>query len=440
MIGNNNFNKIRTFFMAKGAVRYLKNTSWMLAEQILRMISGVLVGIWVARYLGPNQFGIFSYSIAYVGIFSGIAKLGLDSIVIRNLVSDTKNELMYLGTAFRLKLLGALIMFVITVSITYMLSSDSETNFYISIISAGIIFQSFEVIEFYFQSKVLSKFSSISKLVQLLVSALVKIFLILIQADLVYFVWVTVLDQISLSLILYFIYSRKNKLSFYLHFNRKIAKSLLIDSWPLLISGMAIAIYMRIDQVMIKHMLGDHDAGIYTAAIRLSEVWYFIPVVVTSSLIPAIVSAKKISNELYLSRLQNLSSFMTLSAFLLAIIISFLSSDIVIFLYGEAFLEAGKVLSVQIWGAIFVFAGIVGNAFLTTENLTKVLLLRTSVGAVLNVALNLYTIPYYGVIGAAISTVVSQFVTNFLFDLIDKRTMVIFKIKIRSLIFKFSKV
>ena len=164
----------------QGFRRYLANTSWMFAEQMLRMVAGLLVGIWVARHLGPAQFGVFSYVIAFTALFGSLAKLGLDSIVVRDLVREPTLRDSYLGTAFWLKLVGALFMLGTIGIVVKLTSSDAITKLYIFIIASGTIFQSFEVVDFYFQSKVLSKFVSICKLIQLLISSILKLYLIFI--------------------------------------------------------------------------------------------------------------------------------------------------------------------------------------------------------------------------------------------------------------------
>ncbi|HYN55491.1 MAG TPA: oligosaccharide flippase family protein, partial [Methylotenera sp.] len=190
----------------QGFRRYFSNTSWMFGEQILRMIAGLLVGIWVARYLGPEQFGIFSYAIAFVSIFGVLAKLGLDGIMVRNLVTDPQKRDIYLGTAFWLKLFGAFITLGIMAFATLFTSNDHTTNLYIFIIASGIIFQSFEVVDFYFQSQVLSKFVSTCKIIQLVISSIAKIYLVITGADLFWFVVVTLIDQVTLALTLYIAY------------------------------------------------------------------------------------------------------------------------------------------------------------------------------------------------------------------------------------------
>jgi O-antigen/teichoic acid export membrane protein len=418
----------------QGFQRYFANTSWMLAEQLLRMVAGLLVGIWVARYLGPEQFGIFSYAIAFASLFSSIAKLGLDGIVVRDLVRESNQRYIYLGTAFWLKMSGAIAMLVVVALVTQLTSSNRLINLYILIIASGAIFQSFEVIDFYFQSQVLSKFVSICKVTQLLLSSLLKLYFVFTGANLIWFVLITLVDQLTLALSLYLAYRYQKLGSFYRHFDMTIAKQLLKDSWPLIFSGVIVMIYMRIDQIMIKEMLGEKEVGLYSAAVRLSEVWYFIPAIITTSLFPSIVNAKKTNNKLYYTRLERLYSLMVWLAITIALPMTFLSNLLVTLLYGEAYSEAGKVLMINIWSGVFVFLGVASSKWFISEGLQKYLTINTIVGAIVNILLNLLLIPRYGIYGAAIATVISQAVASYFMNLIFQRTRINFFRLTRSVI------
>ena len=419
----------------QGFRRYFANTSWLFAEQLLRMVAGLLVGIWVARYLGPEQFGIFSYAIAFTSLFNSIAKLGLDGIVVRDLVKEAEKRDIYLGTAFWLKLLGALLMLGIVTIAMQLTSSDPLTNLYILIIASGAIFQSFEVVDFYFQSKVLSKFVSICKMAQLFISSLLKLYFIYTGAELIYFVLVTLLDKVTLALSLYIAYRFQELGSFYGHFNKAIAKQLLKDSWPLIFSGLVIMIYMRIDQIMIKEMLGERDVGLFSAAVRLSEVWYFIPVIISTSLFPSIVNAKKISDKLYDTRLRHLYTFMIWLAIMIALPMTFLSNWLVTLLYGEAYREAGQILMIHIWAGVFVFMGVASSKWFISEGLQRHLTINTVAGAIMNILLNIFLIPKYGIYGAAIATVMSQALASYFMNILFKRTRLNFFRLTRSVVF-----
>ncbi|WP_298690865.1 flippase [uncultured Sulfuricurvum sp.] len=428
--------KLRHLKTHPGFMKYFKNTSWLFGEKILRMIVGLFVGVWVARYLGPEQFGLFSYAQSFVGLFVVIATLGLDSIIIRELVHDERHKDALLGTAFWLKLIGAILVLITLAIAVNFTSNDTYTNSLVFIIASATIFQCFNVIDFYYQAKVLGKYIVYSNVISLLVSSIVKIALILIKAPLIAFAWAIAFDSIVLAMGYLFFYLKNHSLFTIQHltFNKNIAFSLLKDSWPLILSGMVIAVYMRIDQVMIKEMLGNEAVGQYAAAVRISEAWYFVPMVIASSVFPAIINAKKISEELYYARLQQLYNFMVWLSIAIAFPLTFLSDWIINLLYGEQYNQAGSVLMIHIWTGVFVFLGVASGKWYVSENLQKLAFSRTFYGVIVNILLNILMIPKFGIYGAAIATLISQAVASYIADLFSKKTRNNFIMKTKSLL------
>jgi len=419
----------------QGFMRYFKNTSWLFGEKILRMVVGLFVGIWVARYLGPERFGLFSYAQSFVGLFVVIATLGLDGIVVRELVKDDSKSNELIGTAFWLKVMGAiLVLIILTVSISFS-SNDAYVNTLMLVITSAAIFQSFNVVDMYFQAKVLSKFVAYTNFISLLISSIIKIVLILNEASLIYFAWVVLFDSIVLALGFIYFFLKNSTISIRnLVFKKTVAIALLKDSWPLILSGIVVSIYMKIDQVMIKEMLNIEAVGQYAAAVRLSEAWYFIPMVISASLFPAIVNSKKISKELYYERLQKLYNLMVWMAIAIAIPMTFLSDWIVELLYGGQYNEAGSVLTIHIWSGVFVFLGVASGKWFVTENLQMLSFWRTFNGMVVNVALNFILIPKYGIQGAAIATLLSQCMAAYIFDFFNNKTKKMFFMKSQAIL------
>jgi len=411
------FNKLQ---LSAGFKRYFKNTSWLFFERIIGMAVSLLVGVYVARYLGPANFGLLSYAGSFVGLFTGIATLGLDGIVVRELVKDEKKRDELLGTTFVLKIIGAvLVIGMLTIAIRFT-NNDNFTNLLIFIIAIGTIFQSFNVIKFYFQSKVLSKYTVFAQVFTTILCAIIKLLLIYFNMGLIYFAIVTLLQSIILASGLIVMYIKQKSSLFNWSVKFSLAKNLLKDSWPLMLSGIAISIYMKIDQVMIKNMLDTKAVGNYAVAVRLSEVWYFIPMAITNSVFPAIINAKKISEKLYYERLQKLYDLMVLLSIGIALPMSFLSNNIIKLLFGIQYQFAGNVLRIYIWASVFVFLGVATGKYLVVENYTKISFFRTLIGAVINIVLNTFLIPKYGIKGAAIATVFSQFIVAFSIILIPK--------------------
>ena len=420
----------------KGFIKYLKNTSWLLSEKIFKLFTEVFVGIWIARYLGPEQFGLFSYAQSFAALFLVLATLGLDGIVIRELVKDESRAEKLIGTAFVLKLIGAILVFSILAVAVNFTSNDTYTNTLVFIIASATIFQAFNVVNFYFQAKVLSKYVAIVNTLALFIGSVVKVVLILNEAPLIAFAWVVLFDSIILAIGFIYIYNKKNTIfsNQYLSFNILTAINLLRDSWPLILSGIVTSIYMRIDQVMIKEMLNTEAVGQYAAAVRLSEAWYFIPVVVASSLFPAIVNAKKKSEELYYLRLQKLYNLMAWTAITIAIAMTILSERFVNLLYGDQYYQAGAVLTIHAWAGIFVFLGVVSGKWFLSENLQILAFWRVFFGMIINIILNILLIPKYGIQGAAVATLISQSFAAYFFDIFSKKTRAMFYTKTKSLL------
>ncbi|MBD3727998.1 MAG: flippase, partial [Moraxella osloensis] len=355
---------------------------------------------------------------AFTAIFGGIAKLGLDGIMVRELVNHPEKRDTYLGTAFWLKILGAFIVMSLMAAIVPFISNDATTNLFIFIIAAGLVFQSFEVVEFYFQSQVLAKIVSICKVIQLALSSMIKIYLVLTEAELFWFVIVTAFDALSLAVSYFIAYQLRKNPAFYKHFDLSIAKQLLKDSWPMIFSGMVLMIQARIDQVMLQEFKGSTEVGYYSVAMRLIEVAAFVPMILKNSLFPAIQSAKKNSEDLYQERLLNFYRLNFIMFLVFAIPIFLFAESIVIFLFGEVYQPAGVLLSLFAIRLFFTNMGVARGVYLLTENLMKFSLITMLVGTVVNVALNYILIPEYGAKGAIIATIVSFLFTIFLLDVL----------------------
>jgi O-antigen/teichoic acid export membrane protein len=404
-------------------MKYFKNTSWLIGEKILRMSVGLFVGIWVARYLGPEQFGLLSYAQSFVVLFTAIATLGLDGIVVRELVKYPEKRDVLLGTAFGLKLIGAIMILPVLAVAVQLTSNDSYTNLLVFIIASATIVQSFNVIDYYYQATVQSKYVALANAVTLAISSVIKIGLILNEVPLIVFAAMVVFDSVVLSLGLFYFYFKQLKFkSLHFKFSRVMAVELLKDSWPLIISGIVISVYMKIDQVMIKEMIDLEAVGQYAAAVRFSEAWYFIPTVIASSVFPAILNAKKISEDIYYARLKNLYDLMVWIAIVIALPMTFWSDWVVSLLYGKQYAQASNVLMVHIWAGVFVFLGVANSKRLLSENLQIFSTINTTIGMVVNVFLNFILIKNYGVLGAAWATLVSYFVAAYLSLILNKKT------------------
>jgi len=418
-----------------GFTRYLKNTSWLMAEKVLRLLIALSVGVWVTRYLGPEQFGILSYAQSFVGIFAALSSLGLSDIIIRELVKSQEKTDVILGSSFGLQTIGSTVIMLILIVSICLNDNDPLTNKIIVILGLLTFVNSFTVLSSYFHSLVKSKYFAYVGLLGVLISAVLKILLILGEYSLIHFVYVLAFDVIFLSTGLVWFYVKSGQSLFKWRFNWSIARSLLKDAWPLILSGIIVSIYMKIDQVMIKEYMGNSAVGQYSAAVRLSEAWYFIPTIICSSLFPAIINAKMKDNDLYLSRLQKLYNLMVVLGVVIIFPVLLLGDWAIHFLYGEAFNQSSAVLKIHIIGSVFVFLGVANQKWFISENFQAYNILCLGFGMVANIILNAIMIPKMGIMGAAYATLISQFLASVLAPVFFKKTRNSFFMMVRALFF-----
>lgn len=375
---------------------------------------GLVVGVWIARYFGPDLFGTWNYILAFVGLFSTIATLGIDGIVVRDLTLNLEKVNYYLGSTFGLRLIAGICSAILCLVFSTILSNDEELNFIlITILSITLILQAFDVVDLYFQSVIKSFYTVISKGIAFILISIVKIALILNTASIFYFVWANVFE-IILSSIFLLVALKKEKISFFfLKWESTLAKKMFIEGWPLIIAGVLVMVYLKIDQIMLKELANQKSVGIYAAAVRISEIWYFIPVVVCSSIFPYLLKQREISKERYILTLRRMYSLFFWMALLIAIFINLTSVYMISLLYGTEYIGASEVLSIHIWAGIFVFMGVASSQFLMAENIVKFSLYRTLIGALTNLILNFILIPRYQEVGAAYATLVSYFMSTF---------------------------
>lgn len=423
--------KLQTQKEFKGVVT---NIGWLFADRILRMGVGLVVGVWVARYLGVEQFGTFNYAAAFVALFSTCASLGLPSLIIREIANEPEKKEQILGTTFWLQLLGGIATLLLAITtISILRHDDPVTIGLVSILASVSIFQAFDTIDLWFQSQVNSKYTVLAKNAAFVVVTLFKVLLISIHAPLLSFAWATLAEAAIGSVGLIYCYKLQGYFISMWKWDFHVAKKLLRESYPLIFSSMAIMIYMKIDQIMLGEMIGSQSVGIYSSATRISEIWYFIPTAIASSISPAIFSAKKEGDEiLYYRRIQQLLRLLSTIAIIIAVPMSFLSGDIVTILFGSEYSAAGPILAIHIWAAVFVFMGVGTSSWFVAEGLTYLTFRRTLIGAVMNIMLNFVLIPMYGGIGAAIATVISQAFASFISNAFNLKSRKIFLIQLKS--------
>lgn len=381
------------------------NIGWQVVDSLLRMVVGLLLGIWVARYLGPEQFGLLSYALALVALCAPLATLGLDDIVVRNLVREPAAKQVILGTSCLLRLMGGVVSTLVAIAaVTWLQPGGSQSLWLVAIIASGTLFQAFHAIELWFNARVEARYPVLARDAAFLVCAAGKVALILGGAPLIAFAWISLVEAMLGAAGLVIAYrSRGYRLGAWTG-RLSTAAALLRDSWPLLFSCVIIAVYLRIDQVMLGEMVGSEAVGIYSVAVRLAEVWLFLSAAVYWSVLPGLVEVRAVSEALFYERLQKYYNLMALSAYAIAVPVMLLADWLVPVLFGEAYREAGPMLAVLVWANLFIYLESARSAMFNVMNWYRLHLLTVALGAGLNVLLNLYLIPRYGGLGAAVAS------------------------------------
>jgi len=400
--------------------KYLKNTGWLMFGKILSMA----VSVVIARYLAASAFGDLSFAIAFTVIIAAVGALGLDSFIIREIINEPlkKNEI--LGTSLLLRLAVNILLIPLTVGIYLFFHTHSDDpgkplTWVIFILTFASFFKSFNVIDSYFQSQVASKYVVKVQNICVVLSAAVKILLVVLDKPLIYFAAALSFDSLMLATGLVYMYHRRGFNILNWTFSRSRAVSLVKQSFPLILSAVMVIIYMKIDQIMLKEV-GSAEVGIYSVAANISEAWFFIPVAIVTSVFPAVIHARKTDLERYNKRLINLYDLLIYISLPVAVAISFLSNDIIHLLYGNQYQGAGDMLAIHIWSGIFVFLGSASSQYLLAEGYTMISFQRTAMGAIVNIALNFWLIPLYGGVGASIATLIACFISTFYLLFIGK--------------------
>lgn len=378
-------------------------------ERIIRIVGGLFIGIWVARYLGPESFGILSYAMAFVAFFSFLSSLGLNSIVVREVIKDESVQNKIIGTAFYLKLYGGILAFMLgSMAILLINSDDSIIQYTVILLLLSYIFQSMDAVEYLFQAKILSKYTVYARSGAFILSNLLKIYFILNEYDIIYFALATLMDTLLASIFMFAIYRKLNYNTKIWKLDKDISLELLKDSWPLMLSAFFITIYMKIDQVMIEYFLDMQSVGLYSVAVRLAEAWYFIPTIIISTLMPYFVKVRETNRELYIYRLKQVNTLMFWMGIIVGTVVTFFGQEIIIRLFTEAYKDAYLALALNIWAGVFVSIGLATSLWMIAENLQIYRLIGTTIGVFLNIIANYILIPIYGVSGAAMATLITQ--------------------------------
>lgn len=404
-----------------GFQKHFQNLGWLFIARLGSMVISFIATAYIARGLGATNYGQLSYAISFVGLFSFLASLGIDQILYRDLVKYPEQRNVYMGSAMGIRLIASVATIIICFICALVVSPKDVSFFLIILISFSFIFSSFQFISYEFLADSRSKYSSILSLVIILILNLLKVVFIYKGFGVIYLAAVILLEPILYAVGYIYLRTRNYGSLKQWKFDKHIAWSILKDSFPLIFASAFFSIYARIDQVMLKNMTDTQSVGLYDSAVRISELWYFVPTLVIGALFPAVINAKKTSEDLYYQRMKKLFILIVSISILTALPTAILSKYIIGIVFGAGFLGAVGILKIYIWSNIGAALNLLAQQMLIAENLTKTIAITTFLGMATNVVLNIYFIPEYGMVGAAYASTIS-YVVPFLSLFIFKKT------------------
>lgn len=393
-----------------GFQRYFQNIGWMFFARLGSMVISFVATAYIARNLGPTNYGELSYAISFVSLFGFLASFGIDQILCRDLIRYPEKRNEYMGSAMGLRLLASGITFVICILSAALWSSDDVSLILIFIVGLTFVFGSFQLISYEFQAEAKLKYPSLFSTIIILILNVLKIVVIFYGQGVIYLAGIVLLEPVLYAAGLLYLRTKEYGTVKNWRFDREIARSIVRDSFPLIFASAFFAIYARIDQVMIKNMMDAESVGLYDAAVRVSELWYFIPHIIIAGLFPTIINAKKTSEELYYKRTKKLFLLILGISVCTALPTVFLSKYLIGIIFGAGFMGAVAVLQIYVWSNIGAALTALTQQLLIAENMTKILSSTAFFGMLANVILNVIFIPKFGITGAACSSLISYVV------------------------------
>ena len=396
----------------------LRNIMWAVCGKIVSLL-GVLVGaIIVARYLGQEQYGIMNYVVSYVAIFQVFADFGLDLIQIREESKNPSLRDKIIGTVFILKLLFAFITLLAIPITLYFFETSAEISYFIMIYAFSVVLNTTWVSRNHFTSIVWNEYMVKTEITRTLVGIIVKVALVLMHMSLIWFIMSLVLDSFLLATGYILSYTKKIDSIRKWKFDKELAVYIVKQSFPLLLSGAAIVIYNRIDQVMIGSIIDQSRLGIYSVAVRFVELLVFVPTIISQTISPMLVEIHQKDSQQY-ERLSQVFLNITVSGcVILAIVVSLLSYPVVYLTFGQEYIGAASVLAILSFKVIGDALSQTSGQLIIIEGIQRYASVRNIIGCVTCVVLNLIVIKHFGIRGVAYVAVITIFVSGTLADFI----------------------
>lgn len=396
---------------SENKLKIVSNASWIIICKIVQSVVGIVISSLSARYLGPSNFGIINYAASIAAFMLPITQMGLNSVLVKELVDNPNEEGKTIGTALLMSLLSAFFSILSVYAFTSIINVGESTTILVCVLySVMLIFQALELITYWFQTHFLSKYVSIASLISYVIVSLYKTYLLINQKNIVWFSVSYTIEYCLISIALLFLYKKLGGQSLKFSFGKSV--KLISTSWPYIISGLMAVVYSQTDKVMLKIMVGDLEVGLYSAGASCITLVSFVFSAIIDSMRPYILDLKNKNEEQYEKSVTCLYSIVFYLSFSFCVFCFFFGKYIIAILYGQDYVNSVQILKLIVWYAVFNFYGGAQSVWFLAEKKQKYLTILGTSGALLNIILNLLLIPAFGASGAAIATIVTAVIAN----------------------------
>ena len=403
--------------------RFAANFSWMMVQQVYNMLISLIVGSLSARYLGPANYGLLNYSASVLSFFAIISRLGLESVVVNEMLHTPRKRGSYLGTALVMRLAASVIALFSIVAVIRVMEPDNQALHVIALLqSFSVVLQGYEVFGYWFQMELKMKYVSVATMAALTVAGVWRVALLATEASVYFFALTGSVQALVCGGLVAFLFFKKKDKALRLSFCVEDGKELLKKSRHLLVASLAVTLYMEIDKVMIGKFLNAEAVGIYAAATTVSLLWECVPNALIRSARPLIIQQRTVDRNMYIRRLQQLLLTVTLLSVAVSLGITLLGRFVILILYGDRYLEAVLPLSILIWSTGFAMVGTARSIWIVAEGYNRYVKYYVFIGAAANLVMNLAAIRLWGITGAAVTTLISQFLVALVAPLLFKQT------------------
>lgn len=396
-----------------------RNASWLIGGRIYHMLLAFFVGLITARYLGPGNYGLINYALTYTTFFASFCTLGINSIIVKDFVDHPDEEGLALGSALVLRAISSGLSFIMMLGISFVADrGEKKTHIVVALCGIGMLFQVFDTINYWFQSRLESKFSAAATVISYTVVSLYKIWLLLTEKSVEWFAISTSLDYFVVACFLLLVYKKHHGPHF--GFSKKKSRELLHSSYHFILASLMVSIYGSTDKFMLKQMLNETMVGYYSTAVSLCNTWVFVLSAIIDSLYPCILQSFEKDKQIFERRNRQLYTIVFYVSVGVSILISILARPIIFILYGEAYLPTVMPLRIITWYTAFSYLGVARNAWIVSYNCQNYLKYIYIGAAATNVLLNSFFIPLWGASGAALASLMTQISTIMIFPLFIK--------------------